>query len=219
MQAKLYAALCFSVLASTIVGIARYRSLETSMRMIVAFLLLTCGSELCSYFLSTNKNFDTRDAVYHFYNIIQAFLISAYFIFAIKPEKNFKILIASAVVWPIIGILNALFLQPINSLNNNMLMVESFAFVTMSLYLIYRILQNEGIMNIFSYPHFLIAVLFLLLWSTSYFFWAFVKILYTAKWQHMQSVMYLQAVVNIIFYSGIGLVLFFYPKNKPIENR
>jgi hypothetical protein len=181
--------------------------------------MVTTVSEICSYLLTFNNLYRVRYALYHGYNVAQAVIISSYYIALVAVNNKRKLFVWSTIIWLLTGLLNMLFLQPLNSLNNNILMIESFSFITMSLFVVYRRLRDSRSNHIFRDSHFQIAGVFLILWSSSYFFWAFVKILYGARWPYMKTVMHVMEIINIGVYSGFGLILFFYPKNKPIENR
>ncbi len=202
--------LCYmSIVLSAIAGIARYRYMETSLRIITIMLVITSVSELCCSVAGMYQKYFIKLSIYHFYNIIQASLISAYFIYAIAPRRMNSILTISSMLWIAAGIANLLFLQPLGTLNSNMLVLESFGFVTMSLYFIYYILKNDLAGNIFRFVHFRMAFILLVYWSSTLFFWAFVKIFWYDHWQHILTLMYIQSVIEIIVYTGIAATLYY----------
>jgi hypothetical protein len=112
----------------------------------------------------------------------------------------------------LIGLSNALFLQPVLTLNSNVLILKAFTISAMSMYALYTILLDSKITYPERYQHFWFWALFLLLNSGSFFFWATVKIL--DKGGHFidfaQSV---QMIINIIVYGGIFIIFLKYPKN------
>ncbi|MCB0695942.1 MAG: hypothetical protein KDC07_01175, partial [Chitinophagaceae bacterium] len=61
--------------------------------------------------------------------------------------------------------------------------------------------------------HFIITLLLLLLWSTSFFFWAFIAVLYKEGWAYTEIVSYTHLTINIIVYLGIGITLFYNSRN------
>lgn len=190
------------------------------MQIIVILLGTICLSELLSYATSEAKMYSIRYKIYHVYGIIEMLLQSLFYIYSVRPHYYRKIILLATIACPIIGILNITFLQPFDSLNNNMKMLESFSTITMSLYFIYWLLKNDKVNNIFKSSHFWIAVLWLLLWSGTFFFWAFVKLLYRGHWVYFKIVDHAQNVINIITYAGIAAVLILYRKNyKANENR
>ncbi len=201
------------VLTALIVGMAKYRQLDKAMQVVVLLLLLTAIGEMLSYITSEMKAYFIRNRIFHVDCIIEIFLISLFFIYAIKPKHYRKLIVLTVIVWPTMGILNIFLLQSFDTFNENMLMLESFSTITMSLYFIYWLLKNDRVKNIFAYPHFWVAILWLLMWSITFFFWAFVRVLYSERWPYIDTAMHIQAIVNIVAYAGIAAVLILYPKN------
>lgn len=213
----IYCLYVIAVIIAAVIGFTRYKKLQPAMRIIAWLLLLTSVSELCSYIATVNEKYELRYTIYHFYNVVEAFVITAYFIYAIRPIYYRKLMIANAILWPSIGIANAVWLQPLHTLNSNMLMLESFSFITMSLYSIYHILRDDTVDNIFNHPHFRIAAIFLISWGSTFFFWAFIKILYRHHWPYMDAAVYMQAIISILVCVGIAITLFISSKKKIYE--
>lgn len=88
----------------------------------------------------------------------------------------------------------------------------------MSLYFIYNLLACDIPQSVFYSPHFWIAVIWLVYWSSLVFFWAFIKILYNNHWEHMQTAVYIQVIIATLTYLSMGTTLFFYPKKQTVEN-
>lgn len=196
------------LLLASIIGATRYRRLDNALRFIAIFLGLTLVSESASYVLVELKEFGVRNAFFHIYSILQLLLVSLFFIFTIKPYHYRKLAAATILLCPLIGILNIVFFQPIDKLDTNMLMFESFIINTMSLYLLYRQVKSKKAQNIFKYPHLRIALLLLLQWSSTFFFWALVPVLDDSNWEYLKLATYIHAIINILVYSGIALVLY-----------
>lgn len=207
--------LCYlSIVLSAIVGMVNYRHIETSLRIIVIMLVVTSVSELCCSVAGMYHKYFIKLSIYHFYNIIQASLISAYFIYAIKPSHMQRIMVFNSIFWIVAGVANLLFLQPLGTLNSNMLVLESFGLITMSLYFIYYILKNDLAYNILRFVHFRMAFIMLVYWSSTLFFWAFVRIFWRDHWQHVLMLMYIQSVIEIMVYSGIAATLYYSGRKK-----
>jgi hypothetical protein len=202
----------FSMIIASMAGLFKYKYLDTAMRLLVASLILTSISEICCYVAVIYARYLLRCNIYHFYDIIQSILTTAYFIYAIKPHHYRKLLLLNFIFWPAIGISNIIFFQPLGTLNTNMLMVESFVFITLSLYFIYLTLKNDKVANIFKDAYFRIAVIILCLWSSSFFFWALVDFLFQGKWKYADVTMYLQSLIEAMAYFGIAATLYFYDK-------
>lgn len=204
---------------SAVVGMVRFKQLNTALRFIVAGLILTMLSETANFIIVSLHKYDVRYTVYHFYDILQSFITTAYFIYILRPLDHRKLMMLSAVFWPLVGIANILFLQPLGTMNTNMLMVESFVFITLSLYLIYITLKNDKVENIFRYPHFWMAVLFIITYSSSFFYWAFLELLFQGKWKYRILILYLQSVLEVIVYLGMAFILFYYNKKMEVNDK
>ena len=187
------------------------------MRMIVVMLVITSVSELCCFILVCFHKYTARLSIYHFYNIVQAILITSFFIFAIKPERNKKISIINILFWILAGIVNLLFFQPLNKLNSNMLILESFFIITFSLYFIYNTLKSDITDNIFGQINFRMALILLVYWSSNMFFWAFIKVLNGMHWKHIGELIYIQAIFEIVVYVSTAFVIFDSTRKKVIN--
>lgn len=197
-----------------------YRRLSDQLRVFAILLVVTSLNETVSYLLAVYQKWETRYIIYHVFNMIQAILFTTYFIYTIKPRHPRIAIMTGVIFWTLTGVLNIAFLQPLHTLNNNMLMVESFCFITMSLYVVYQLIRQDDFGNFIRQQNFHVAVLCLLLWSSSFFFWAFVRVLYRGQWQYVRIAIYAQGSVNILFYLGtISLLLFHSKKIRRYEHR
>jgi hypothetical protein len=207
-----------SVIFAFFAGLLMYKRHDVPARVITLLLLITAVSEYCCRITVIRQQYDTRNAIYHVYNVVQAILLSAYFIYIIKPRYYQRYLVVCSLLWPVLGIANIVFFQPLPELNYNMLMLESLCFITASLYFIYLSLKNSKGTYLFSRPHFKLTGILLTLWSTTFFFWSTIGILYQKQWKHTVVLMYAQTIFNILIYLAIAAVLFFYPKKAAREN-
>ena len=200
--------ICLSILASAIIGLWRYKTLEISLRIMAVLLLITSISEISCLFATLYKNYYLKLSIFHVFSVIQGSLISAYFVYATGMKKPLTIVAAAIAFWTLAGVGNALFLQPLGTLNSNMLMLESLAIITMSLYFIYGTLKHDWADNVFRFVHFRISVLWLVFWGVTFFFWGFVAILWKNQWQHATVLMYAQSVVEFFVYVGFAFSLY-----------
>jgi hypothetical protein len=149
--------------------------------------------------------------------VIQASLITAYFVYAIGLKKPMAIVGGATTLWVLAGVGNAVFLQPLGTLNSYMLMLESMAIITMSLFFIYSTLKHDWADSIFQFVHFRISALLLFFWGFTFFFWGFVAILWKNQWQHATILMYAHSFVEITMYAGIAITLY-QANRKPIAH-
>ena len=219
MQEVLFVIYYSCIVLSVIIGIRRYGEFDRATRALVALLFVIAVCEFIAFILYKTKHYTERPVVYHFACILRLILVTIYFIRLLKPSGTNKLIATILFLWPAIGLLNIAFLQPITALNTNMLMVESFSVITMSLYSIYWMIKSDQEVGVFINTHFWICIIWCILFSSTFFFWAFIKILYKNHWTHMNTVLTLQVFINVLVYFGIALVLFFYPKKiNALEN-
>ncbi len=194
-----------------LIGIFRFKMLDTGSRIILILLVLTTLNELSELFM-VRKGIG-KELLYHFFSIIEILLISIYFFIVLSPKKYRLYCCGAIIFWPTIGFLNML-VQPTTVINSNILIIESICIIAMSLYSLYKILLNDNIMNIIRYPHFWIWACLILYSSSTFFFWAFFDELIKKQTNYKQALLLLQVVVNIILYAGIGLTFLLLPKTK-----
>lgn len=205
----------FSIILAAVIGILRYESSDRGVRILTILFIVTVISEVLCYISLIQGHYKTRYSLFHFYSIFQGGLLSGYFLEVTKPYHHGKYLIATILFWPLIGVLNIIYLQPLDALNSNMLLTESLVFITLSLLFIYKSLKGDGV-TITS--HFIISLTMLVFWSSTLLFWATIKILYRNHWKYTDQIMYAQAIVNIIAYLSIALTIFYHTKKKKLES-
>ena len=205
----------FVLVVTIIIGIIRYRRFDNATKILLLLLVVTTISEFICLFRVENHL--GKAPVYHFYNILEILLTTAYFLKTIKSYHFFRVMLISIIVWPLLGIFNTFFLQPLHKFNSNILMLESICIIAMSLYSLYKILLNDTLYNVLKYPHFWIWSIQLFFWSSSFFFWGYYEVLMQKGWALMPSFAKAQAIINILVYFGIGLTFLFYPKSPQAE--
>ena len=198
------------VLISIMANLLQFQRKEATEKILVLFLVFTLVNETFSR-VAMYFGF-SKSIGYHFYNVIELFLISTYFFNTIQPKRYKFFVVLTAFVYPLFAILNCFFLQPLKTLNSNYITFESFLVIGMSLYALYRILINDTIKSIINFPHFWLWTCILFCFSYTFFFWPCIRILYKQKSDYYDLVVCSQIIMHIVTYTGIGFVLFFYPK-------
>jgi hypothetical protein len=192
------------------ISLVKFKRLDNASKVIS--VLFTCAfiTELSALFLA--KFIKVKNPAYHIYSILELFLTTVYFIKVIRVSNAKHYILTAAILSPLIGLINMHY-QHIRTINSYMLIFESFTFICMALYALYRILVDENVINVFSYSHFWIWALFLFYWSGSFFYWAFLISIVHLKSSLGYWVSIWQVAINIILYSGVGVILFLYKKN------
>lgn len=218
MNATVFLFYYLSIIAAVVASLLKYTYLDRPVRILAFLLSVTALSEFLSYMAYTSEKYEVKNTLYHFYNASQAILYSLYFIYTIKPYNHRKYVRAAILTWILVGAANVNFLQPLTELNTNMILLESFAFVSMSLYYIYNRITVADNGRVLSEPKLIFAIIFLVNWSSTLFFWATIKILYRNHWKYIQTMMDMQVIIGTIVYTSIAATILMYPKKKTIEN-
>ncbi len=193
-----------------VISIKKLEFVNTSMKYICLLGIITFVDESINTILKVSHF--NKAPVYHFYNIIEFTLISYAFIFFVITKPSKIVLYAIPIVATCIGIGNLLFLQPLDVVNTNMLLVECVASIGMALYALYHVLNNDETFNIYKSPSFIIWSAILLLMTGTFFFWACFEFLLAPKSPYRMPLIIVQIIINIIVYISIAIALLIKPE-------
>ena len=219
MKQVLIVSILICLVISLSIGIVRYNRVDSSMKISVWYLTMQLASEIGLVVTAETKQWALRAIILNIYVIVEVCLVSIFFIVALKPYHPEKKIIAGCLFWTILGVLNMVFLQKPTTLNSNFLQFAALGIMTMSLYYINHLVRSCVKENMFKIPHFRIAFIWLVMWCSTFFFWAFIKVLYDHHWVYSTAAMYSQVVLNCVMVVAIGHVLFSYPKSRTYENK
>ena len=161
-------------------------------------------------YISKRFHFNTMP-LYHVYCVVEFFIITLFFLNTVNFSRKRLYILLSAIVLPTLGYCNLVFLQPKTGLNSNMFILESMCVIAMSLYSLYTILADDFVTVVHNDPYFWFWVFFLVLYSGTFFFWAYIVPI-SKNVKLMDIAQNIQVIINICVYVGIGSVFFFYPK-------
>lgn len=86
----------------------------------------------------------------------------------------------------------------------------------MSLFSLYKLLLRENLLDVLHYAHFRIWIAVLILWSSTFFFWAFLNYLRENHSTFYSHVAIGQVIINIAVYAFVGYT-FWGLKNAPCK--
>lgn len=205
-----------ALFVAIIAGISKYRNLDKAMVMVLLYLTIQAICELLVFLLGESSAYALRKIVTNFYAVASMCIIGEFFIYA-SARKNYKRLtIINVAAWPLVEVLNVIFLQDPNDIHVNFILFQSFVIIAMSLSFVYWLLKTNRITNLQSQSHFRVALLLLLTWSITMFFWASIKILYRNHWPYADLTMHLHAFVTILVTLSFAAILYLHPKTKSI---
>ncbi|MGN6568037.1 MAG: hypothetical protein ACTHJ0_08800 [Flavipsychrobacter sp.] len=193
-----------------LVAAMRYKMLDKASRMIFYLLSLAFLTECFAAVVAFR--YRNNLAVYNVSNLGQVFLITLYFNFCSSTLKRRNIGLLIGVLSVIVGVLNMLLFQPINTYNSNYFLYQTLIVLALGMYVYTQFLLNKTYLRIQQSPHFwFILVLFFF-----YVFNFFTMSLYDYETKHLNEykklvdylIVFLSAATNTAF----TLVFVFYPR-------
>ncbi|MCF8448720.1 MAG: hypothetical protein K9G49_02515 [Taibaiella sp.] len=197
----------FIVLLCVVAGAVRYKKTDAPTKTIYYLLCIMLISECATRIFS-------KAPIYHVYTVVELWMITIYFLQTTVKKMVSALTIAATIVYPTLAILNVAWAEDPSTLNAHSITVESFAVIVMSLYALYKILINDSIDNLFKHVHFWLWTCFLTYFSSTFFFWSTIKILYKIHSTGYVFAVFSQIIMNILVYLAILLIFIFYPKNS-----
>ena len=185
------------------------KKVDTNALIILALLFVSTATELINFlFVHLKKE---KMYMYFVFNVFEISLITLYFLSVFKYYRLLRFIFL-VLIYIAMEVLNMALFQPILSLNTNFIIAESFIIIAMSLFAVYKILIDDTIEKIWLYPHFWLWTFIFVYFSTTFFYWSFIKMLYKSHSVFFEVAEYFSLSINIIVYTGIGLTFLFYPK-------
>ncbi|MBC7553626.1 MAG: hypothetical protein H7257_06565 [Taibaiella sp.] len=187
------------------ISVRAYKRMQASLKFVCILGVLTFVNEMVSAVLgyySISKAYG-----YHFYNIVELALIAYAFVFYTNKKPGKGLLISISFGSIMLGGINMAFLQPINKVNTNMLMVECVLSIGMALAALFHLLKNDTTFNIYRSPNFIFWSAILLLMTGTFFFWACFEFLIQSNSKYKLPLIVIQVIINIVAYISIAVAL------------
>jgi len=164
--------------------------------------------ESLAYYWALRYNRNT--VVYNITNIIEIFIVSLYFNYAISffRKRNIGIIIGAFSV--AFGIINNFFIQSPNSITNYFLFYQALVTIAMCIILLSTFMVHSYTGNVKKEVHFWLAVILMFCWSFCYLVFTLMKY-YTTTAIGTIAVVTL-TVVGIITNLSIAVIFYLYPK-------
>lgn len=125
-----YGALCLAALAS---GLLFFR-LQHVFRILSLMIIVTLISELTAKYVAYSYQF-SNNIIYHFFTPVEYGFYTAIFAGFLQQRTWTRVLVVSWIILAGIGIVNALYIQPLHQSNTNIMIMESVFLVFFSLIL------------------------------------------------------------------------------------
>jgi hypothetical protein len=186
----------------------RRRFLHPADRKISLLLLAALISELVSEYAI--RQYRNNMPVFHVWSPIELFIICIYFEQRISFIKQYRIGRIIGCMGIVLAILNAIFFQPITTINSVFLLFEGFSIIGLSLFAFYRLVLEEA--EIMLNPHFWFSTILLIFWSSVFVYWGIYPMLLTSLSAYMKGLTSALWTINICCYLGMATVFFLYKK-------
>ena len=163
------------------------------------------------------KKYHTNLALYAIYSLIEFGLLSLYFnmVIDVFAKKHIGVYIGIAGV--ILGILDLIFIQHLNSFNSYFLLLEGLLVIGMSLFSFFRLLLKNDSFYLYKYPHFWFISVLLFFWNITFLSWGLYEYITQKLQQSALNINTALAIVGSITYCSFGCIYLLYPKMRRIN--
>jgi len=205
-----------SLLFASICGIYRYKILDTASKVLSILICCAFLNECAAFYLA--RKFHDNLPLYAIYCFLEFGLICIYFnyIIDIFIQRNLGIYIAITGI--ILGILNLIFIQNLNSLDSYFLFLEGLSIIGMSLFAFFRLLLRQDTLHLFKYQHFWFISILVFFWSITFLNWGLYDYINMRVGHEAWKINAGLLVISSFTYTCFGVVFLLYPKmQKPNE--
>ncbi len=131
------------------IGLFRFNKLDSSLRLIFYLVLMSLVISLSMIYFGMTYRFNSW--LMHIYTIVE-FLLIGYFYYRLFSQKVFKkIILILFGIFTIIALLNKIYLEPLNKIDNYTLTIESIILLIITSMFLVDFLINNLIINIRDY--------------------------------------------------------------------
>lgn len=198
-----------TLLGAALFAIFRYRNVDKATRLIFYWIWLGVVTEGIGEI--TKNRYGTNIHVYGISCLMEFFILCSYFNESVPTlkKKHLGLLIGAAGI--LLGLLNILFLQPLNRLNSNFLFFEALVIVCLSLYALYRKFADPDL-RLLKESHFCLACLLLFYECASLWNWGIYDYVLQVYPEQISILNISLVAGNTLTYTICGLLIYFYPK-------
>lgn len=208
--------ICFLFLVF-LLGLIRYKRSDIPLRI----MTLIMGATICSEFFShyTAVHYKNNMPVYHLYAPVLLFLIAMFYNYSLPFFRKRKIGYWIGIAGIVVAALDIKFLEPLDTLNTNFMLLEGVCIIAMALYSFYYLYTDISITELKTSTLFWISLAFLFYWCSTFVGWALLKVLIMVKKKEELTVVYDGLwVINLLTYLAIGIVFLIKQKNHTVRD-
>lgn len=203
------------LLLVSVFAVFHFRKMDLASKIVCVLIWMASLTEMLAWYSA--KHFRNNLPVYNIFSFFELSLVSIYFNYSIDTFRKRNLGYYIAGIGTVLGVLNMIFLQPINTFNSNFMFVQCLCTVTMSLYSFYRLLLVSNNLYLQNNTHFWIPCVFVFYWCTTLFSWGMYDF-FTGQLKEKAAILNIcLLVVNIITYLAYATIFFLPSKIKTIN--
>ena len=204
-----------SLLFASFCSLYRFKTLDAASKVLCVLMCCAFINECAAFYIE--RAYHNNLPLYAIYCFIEFGLLCLYFNYLIDVfiKKNIGIYIGITGI--ILGIINIVFIQHMNSLNSYFLFLESLTVIGMSLFAFFRLLLKYDSLDWYKYPHFWFISILILFWCITFLSWGLYDYFNLKLGQEAWKINCALLIVGVITYCSLGCVFLFYPKMKGIN--
>lgn len=187
------------------VSLRKFRRMEGSLKFICILLGFTMLTEILAAYMAIR--YRQNRMVYHLYAPVSLAMIALYYNYSIKELGKYYAGYFVAVAGIIAAFFNTLYFQPLQAMDSNITLLAGVCIVIMAMVAFYKIYTDESNRRFTHTPHFWLSLLFLFYYCTTFLLFGLMEYCLEKQMHHiLQGMYWFLWGVNLIFYSGIGVV-------------
>ena len=204
-----------SLLFASVCSLSRFRAIDKASKILSVLISCAFINECAAFLLA--KLYHNNLVLYNIYSFIEFAILSMYFnnIIDVFIKKNVGVYIGVAGI--VLGVLNLIFLQHLDSFNSYFYLFEALTVIGMSLFAFFRLLLKHDSLTLYTYHHFWFVSILLFFWSITFLCWGLYDYINQQLRQSARNINTALAIVGIITYTALGCVFLLYPKMKSVN--
>jgi len=204
-----------SLLFASICSVYRFKCLDIASKILAVLVCCALINESAAYYLAIK--YHNNLPIYAVYGFVEFGLLCLYFNNTIDVfiEKNIGIYIGIGGI--ILGIINLIFIQHLNSLNSYFLLFEGLCVIGMSLFAFFRLLLKQDSLHLYKYPHFWFIGILIFFWSITFLTWGLYDYINLKLHYAASKINLALAIVSAITYCSLASIFLLYPKMETIN--
>ncbi len=192
-----------------LIGLVRLRHLDRGGKIFCLLLAATALAEFLA--LASSRLYHHNLSVYNVFGLVQLSMVCLYFNETIDLFRRYNVgwyLIIAALIT---GVANFWFLQPMEELSSNYLLLIAVATISMSLFSFARLMLRSKERSISHNPHFWFPAILTFFWSITFISWGLIDYTNANRPSEVTTLNSLLLFANIVTYAGFGIVFLLYP--------